>query len=378
MAKSRAALAFLLFSSARGFGHTKTTETKETEKKVEAPRAPTARDALLCAAHKRISGWYEKGEKQTKTMYRNEQEKIELRFMDGMLPCGGDDAIVTFANYTIEGVKPIHVYSAIVNMHGQLKWNPSGHEMIHLKDDVEQGVRGMKLSYYATPFPDRKVYEWEAYDLTAGENWRDATDLWFSAASSGDDVLKSADTEVESAGFLGMSKPVEAFNCLSAHHVRWAPDGKTVHGSFTNTINGKPPFNLPPAAVSEMTWGKTVDWMKALQVQAKKVAAQDEADLWLPPAELTKERALPYKNGGQCSDMLDTLPLAMVGLYEDSSAQALIGRAASNPVLSALVPSCVAVFALAACLAWKRTRSASSLDAGSNLLTVEADDEPVE
>lgn len=319
--------------------------------------APTLRDALLCEAHKRVSGWYEGGEKDTDVIYAGKGDDIELRFMKGTLPCGGADSIVTFANFTMTGVKPIHVYSAIVNIVGQKAWNPAAHKIEKLLDNEDEGVRGVKLLYYAKPFSDRVVYEWETYNLTAGSSWLDATDLWFAATSGASNTLKDADKKPNegTGGFFSSiiegGKPVEAQSCLSAHHVRYAPDGKTVHASFTNTVNGKAPFNIPPSVISSMTWGKTVKFIKALKVQAKKLAAEDDSELWTPPAELGGTPAAPFDSSANCQDLADESSLKVTDLDEVTGAAGSLKEALSNFVsprpYSALPLMATAVFFMA-------------------------------
>jgi hypothetical protein len=288
---------------------------------------------------------------------------------------------VTFAKFSVEDVKPIHVYSAIVDIVGQKSWNPAAHEIKKLKDDDKQMVRGVKLLYYATPFQDRKVYEYEAYNLTKGESWVKGDDLWFAASSC--NSLKSDDHEVEQSGFMGMAKPVTAFSCLSAHHVRWAADGKTVEASFTNTINGVPPFGLSPAVVSEMTWGKTVDFIKALRVQAAKIAANDESEIWTPPASLSSTPAMEYKPSMDCKALLQQQPVDVItGLWEQKPAETEVLRTSlrEQPRAVPMVVvacACFSMLAAAAGLVVRRTWRSSQLDeqqsqdAEADLLAIE-------
>eukprot|EP00929_Paragymnodinium_shiwhaense_P006571 TRINITY_DN11022_c0_g1_i3.p1 TRINITY_DN11022_c0_g1~~TRINITY_DN11022_c0_g1_i3.p1 ORF type:complete len:377 (+),score=88.24 TRINITY_DN11022_c0_g1_i3:54-1184(+) len=338
---------------------------------VGAQAKATLRDALLCAAHERVTHWYEAGEKPTTVKFA--QDGIELRFLDEFLECGGEDSIVTFANFTVEGVKPIHVYSAIVNIVGQKVWNPAAHKIERLMDNEGQGVRGVKLLYFATPFQDRKVYEWETYDLTEGKSWLDATNLWFAATSGGSADLQAADTEVEDQGLFGMAKPVKAYSCLSAHHVRWAPDGKSVYASFTNTVNGKPPFNLAPTMISEMTWGKTVDFIKALRGQAQALAQLDDSQLWTPPDSLAGTPAKKYERTMNCQAMADSTPLQVMGLEEQTQGgylgslkEALSPKSSprtllASPTVLALCGCFAMAAAVAAALAIRRRLAASSL-----------------
>lgn len=325
--------------------------------------ATTLRDALLCEAHKRISGWYEGGQKPTTKKFS--QDGIELRFLNEFLTCGGQDSIVTFANFTVEDVEPIHVYSAIVDIVGQKAWNPAAHEIKKLHDNTEQGVRGVKLLYFAQPFQDRKVYEYEAYDLLEGDSWKEGKDLWFAASSCND--LKEYDHDVEQEGFLGMAKPVLAYSCLSAHHVRWAPDGKSVYASLSNTINGKPPFGLAPTMISEMTWGKTVDFIKALRIQAKKIKALGKDRMWTPPEALSSTKAKKYTPGENCKALVDAQPINVIGLSEHEKALKEELEAPATSTVSVAV-ACVAMLASAVGLVVRRRWRAPEAE---NLLSVE-------
>jgi hypothetical protein len=207
-----------------------------------------------------------------------------------------------FANFTFTGVRPVHVFAAVADAHGQLEWNPSMTDEKLLVDDPSRMARGMKLQYGADPFPDRKVYEWEVFDYDTARQ-----DFWFATTSQDNKAIEDMDTGPEDSGFLGLKKPVTADSCFSAHHIRATPDGQGVYGVFTTHLNGHPPFGLSPGFVSHLTWGKTVDFVKALRKRAEALAAQDQAALKLPPANLVAPQTTPYVRPNNCA--LPTSPL---------------------------------------------------------------------
>eukprot|EP00929_Paragymnodinium_shiwhaense_P001907 TRINITY_DN102118_c0_g1_i1.p1 TRINITY_DN102118_c0_g1~~TRINITY_DN102118_c0_g1_i1.p1 ORF type:complete len:370 (+),score=64.58 TRINITY_DN102118_c0_g1_i1:66-1175(+) len=283
--------------------------------------AATFRDALLCEGRKRLSEWYEGGQRATQTMYSNAAEGMELRFIQGTQKCGGLDCVVVVGNFTVSGIKPLHAYSAIVDINRQAEWYSQAKAGQELSVDEKQGVRGMKITFSASPLPDRLVYEWNTYWIAQGSTWEDASDLWFVASTESDGHLKSLDTAKVDGGFLGLAAPVTVDSCLSSYHIRYAPDGKTVHVTMTTHINAHVPFNIiSPQQFTQLTWGKTLEFLKQYKQRALDLAKRDASKVWKPPQALFEaSKRPPFAAGGSCKAIADQTPFHVVSFVDGNS-----------------------------------------------------------
>jgi hypothetical protein len=315
----------------------------------------TLREALLCKARTRLSSFVD-GEQQLSG--GGTQDGVELHFA-GTVPCNGVDTPLIFANWSLKGVKPVHVFSALTDLKSQ-SWNSALQKAQVLKDFPSLKAAGVRLEYTAGPgLSNRKVYEWETFDRT-----NDGKDYWFVASTDHNSALKKLDTAKEDSGSLfSFMEPsaVEADSCLSAHHFWETEDG--VQAVFTNTVNGHPPLGISPNLVSRLTWGKSVDFVKGLQKRALELANLDQSELKLPPRHLFSKKDVLVPEDCESMDMLDSawtkideiveedelLP-GWSGFYEAASAS-------SNNVLpAAALLGVSSLLALAAFRAWSRSK----------------------
>jgi hypothetical protein len=253
---------------------------------------------MLCEGQKRLNGWFAGGEKGMHLIHGGKPDsELDLRFLNDQIPCGGEDSVVYFINFTIPSpARPIHLINAVADDKGLMgSWNPNkATDYRDLALNKAQGVHGAKLQYAASPFPDRKFYQWESFS-----NDIDADEVWTSASTWGNKVLKTLDTKPEDSGMLGMSPPKEADICSTSWHAKTVPGG--VYVQMSASINIQPPFGVSPAWVTEMTWGKFVDSMKATIARAKDLATKPVASLWKPDVALTSPPVGPFAPSEDCT-----------------------------------------------------------------------------
>lgn len=236
---------------------------------------------MLCAGHKRLTRGFEGHEIPIDIIHAGAADGIDIAFAKDTHSCDGADVIVSFTNFSIKGVKPIHVISEVGN-NDDMQWSPEGVKSSReLKQDTVQGVRGVKVQYSAVPLPDRKFLTWEAYD-TSNEK-----DMWIVTSSWANSELEQLDKNLTTPGFtfFGLTQPVVAECCLSTYHVRETADG--VYVIFSSMINVHPPLGITSAFLSSKTWGRTIGYAQALEKQAHVLAAMDQSQLWKPAAYLS-------------------------------------------------------------------------------------------
>jgi hypothetical protein len=297
--------------------------------------------------------------------------------MEGTELCGGSETPVLFANFTVKGVKPVHVFNAVADIVTQAEWSGDLKSAHVLKDDLALQARGVVSRYIAGPaLSDRLVYEWHTYDRN-----EDGSEYWFAATTRNNDVLKDIDTTQPTGMVMPWDETTEANSCLSAHHMRATPDG--VYVVFTNEVNGNPPLGIPQKMISSMTWGKTVSFIEALQAQAKKLASQDSDDLWKPPNSILLAEENIGQNTADCSPLWKDVSTAMSAqrVLEDKYdvQKGLRGSVAprsvlSQPSLSTAAGLLLLFAAVSVFVAARRSQAPSSRDA-SRLLTVECVEE---
>jgi hypothetical protein len=318
-------------------------------------RQQTLREALLCTARSRINNWYYGGER--KLGGGGVKDGVELHFA-GTAPCGGADISVLFANWSLKGVKPKHVFSALTNFQHQ-EWNSDLVRTHTLRTFPKLHTVGRRLEYSAGPaFSHRKVYEWETFDKA-----NDGKEYWFAASSTHNQALKKLDTNKESNGFFSFGGgTVEADSCLSAHRIRETKDG--VEAVFTNTINAHPPMGISQNFISTLTWGKTVDFVKALQNRALELAQLDDSQLVLPDSDLLPEEDVHVP--AQCSSKWDEAEEELDALAEKDllmpSSNVLDYEASWAPRSNAAAGAAllgVSLLAFAAFRAWSKPRYTS-------------------
>lgn len=319
----------------------------------------SVREALMCEAKKRLSGWFEGGSQKFESPLS--QDGVELRFMVGSRPCGGDDVPVMVANYSLDGVRPIHIFNALAHVELQKDWNPTMSEVKVLKDDAAAHVREVKLQYLTgvPGLPDRRIYEQEAFDVND-----DGTEYWFAATSNNNENIKKLDSSAGSSGFFDFEAPVEANSCFAAHHVRATKTG--VYVVFTNEVNGHPPFGLSPTLVSKLTWRKTVDFISLLQKEALRLAKEDDTKLWKLPFTNTP---LSASDDGQCGGVL--------GLSEQIG-HSILQQSSSSWGKGYLMLVAAGVLSAAAFVVARKKRSYRSQVVASRQLLVVPDDEDSE
>jgi len=258
----------------------------------------TMRDAMMCAGHKRLTKGFEGHEIPIDIIHAGAADGIDIAFAKDAQSCAGADVIISFTNFSIKGVKPIHVISEVGNSNN-MQWSPNDPKYSsELKQDTVQGVRGIMVQYSAAPLPDRKFLTWESYD-TSNEK-----DMWIVASSWANSELQQLDKNQTTTGFtfFGLTQPVVAENCLSVYHVRETADG--VYVVFSSMANYHPPFGLSQTFLSSKTWGRTIGYAQALQKQALVLAAMDQSLLWKPAAYLSPQSGISSTaTGSTCSQL---------------------------------------------------------------------------
>lgn len=225
---------------------------------VTAQGAVNVRDAILCEAHTRLVSWYGGQGQGGLTPHLGEpkdRDGVELQITQDGVPCGGDKVIVTFGKFDSE-VEPEDLFQALTDVQNQMQWDSMVKSVTVLGDFPEQQARGVAMSFGASPFSTREIFQWQIV------NTSDPNDFWAASTSESNDLLKS--TKALDSG------NVEIQNCLGAYRVQRRPQGGS-HVTFTSHVNAHP-FLVSSEFIFEVMWGKTVDYVKSLQARGQALA----------------------------------------------------------------------------------------------------------
>eukprot|EP00928_Gymnodinium_smaydae_P079744 TRINITY_DN6359_c0_g3_i1.p1 TRINITY_DN6359_c0_g3~~TRINITY_DN6359_c0_g3_i1.p1 ORF type:complete len:390 (+),score=66.96 TRINITY_DN6359_c0_g3_i1:52-1221(+) len=332
--------------------------------------AKSVRDAILCQAVERL-GSFEAGTRSISD--KKEKDGINI-FFSGTASCGGADVPILFANWSLAGVRPVHVFAAIADVQGQ-RWTGDLAHTLDLSRDMPFSARGMMIQYSVGTFiSDRKVHEWETYS-----NSPDGNEYWFAASTQHNGLLQQMDTSEDNNGFFfGFRKPVEIDSCLSAHHFVATKDG--VRGTFTTNINSHAPMHLSESLVSQMTWGKSAELLSKLKTRALQLAQIDQAALWKPSPQFVAPfppHGPTDAGAGSCAaawaDAEGEINVAReaIGLAEvqDDAPPMMLP---SVPASQALIPVAFAMgFLTLAIVLGRRRRSARASQASTMILQVD-------
>eukprot|EP00928_Gymnodinium_smaydae_P079741 TRINITY_DN6359_c0_g1_i1.p1 TRINITY_DN6359_c0_g1~~TRINITY_DN6359_c0_g1_i1.p1 ORF type:complete len:388 (+),score=62.76 TRINITY_DN6359_c0_g1_i1:60-1223(+) len=332
-------------------------------------KAKSIRDAILCQAVERL-GSFESGSRLISS--KKEKDGIDI-FFSGKASCGGADVPILFANWSMAGVRPIHVFAAIADVQGQ-QWTGELAHAHDLSKNMPFSARGMMLQYSVGAFlSDRKVHEWETYSKSL-----DGSEYWYAASTQHNALLQQMDTSDDSGGFFGFKKPVECDSCLSAHHIVATKDG--VRATFTNNINSHPPLHISQSFVSHLTWGKTAEFVSKLKTRALQLAQMDQAAVWRPSAQFVAPfppRGPSDTGAGSCAaawvdaEAQINSVRATIGLAEvQDDARAIVP---SVPASQALIPVAFGMGCLTLAIVFgRRRKSASASRASTMMLQVDA------
>lgn len=221
---------------------------------LQAVGATTMREALLCEARLRLEKWYGNPAMLDFPKFR---DGVTLQITKEGLMCGGDKVIVTFGTFNVTGATGIDVFNALTDLERQKEWDTMVGSSVKLADFPGLRARGFAMSFVAHPFADREVYQWQVANTT------DLKDLWVAFSTRTNDLLKTKKPAEKGA--------VDTQNCLGSYRVKTLPDG-TVQVFFTTQVNSHP-WLLSAAFVFNLVWGKTVDYIVGLRIQAQKLAA---------------------------------------------------------------------------------------------------------
>eukprot|EP00929_Paragymnodinium_shiwhaense_P112666 TRINITY_DN80933_c0_g1_i1.p1 TRINITY_DN80933_c0_g1~~TRINITY_DN80933_c0_g1_i1.p1 ORF type:complete len:389 (-),score=45.91 TRINITY_DN80933_c0_g1_i1:487-1653(-) len=240
------------------------------------------RDKALCEARERIDEWFRGGAKQTELVYAD--GSLQIRVMEEKVSCGGVDAPVIFANFTIHKVDPRHVLAAAADTSRLAVWSSQVKSVLPLFAGNASASRGVKTTYAASPFADRVFYEWHFFDIDQEEK-----DIWFASSTSDNAKLRSSDGAVDGSGFLGLQAPVEGDSCLTAYHIK-RMDGRATSVIVTFTVNPHAPWVLSSSMVTQITWRRAVEYLHAMMMRVQFLATQRTGMQWSAPSELRPPR----------------------------------------------------------------------------------------
>lgn len=216
------------------------------------------REVLLEQAHKRIEDWYTNPQLVEAPRTR---QGIAVRMMKNDMMCGGDTVPVTFAEFDVEGARPVDVFNTMLETNKQKDWNNQVRSAVPIGDWPDEGARAWAVTFNIPLVNAREFIQWQVADADFANE-----DFWlaFSTQNNGD---------------LERRHPVdggtvESQNCLGAYHIT-----KTLTGShviITQQVNVHPFFNLPLHQILDffpVAWQGTINFVHEMSANARKLAA---------------------------------------------------------------------------------------------------------
>lgn len=255
-----------------------------------ADTTQTMRQALLGEAKHRLSDWF-LNEAWTgkppngRIDFPHEEDGIQLQITTGNYLCDAEERFqpfekiqldpeeqpsspeaipITFGRFDVGDADPIDVFNVLADTKAQEEWD----DLIHggpgvtlLGDFPDEYARGVAMTFVAHPFPDRQVFQWEAYNSSQNHD-----DMWVVFSTRRNEELhKLKESEAWPA--------VQAQNCLGAYHVVALPQGGC-HIVFTTQVNSHPPWPITAKFVFNMLWTKTVGYIQQVRKRSQMLKKQ--------------------------------------------------------------------------------------------------------
>jgi len=261
------------------------------------------RAAILEEARNRLESWYADQDALNLPYW---SWKASIQQSKQWFSCdfdGGDMQVpVTFGQFNVSGAAPIYVFNALSNVELQMSWDSTVSQVHVLKDDEEDGVRGVQMELPSGIFmvPAREVFEWLAFNASLKDQ-----EFWFAITTQKNEPLHEVRHPDKQA--------VEANNCLGAYWIRPCPAGGEKNcpvgnpqnccpdgGSrvlFTSHVNVHPPPVISAKTIFDASWPKQIEWINALKKRAWELVKAD-ADSTSSPSVVISPDWL-WKDGTQ-------------------------------------------------------------------------------
>lgn len=218
-----------------------------------AASSPTWREVLLQQARLRIGKWYRDPNLVETPEVRS---GISLTMLKHDQVCANDIVPVTFAEFDIQGARPVDVFNAMLDTPAQRDWNPQCAAVKALGDWHDEGARAWAVNFHIL-FLNVEIFQWQVADanFASEEFW-----LVFSTQNNSELLIKSP----------LVSGATESSNCLGSYHITKGMNGS--HVVITQHVNAHPIFPFPLHDILKLfplAWKGTIDFVGELRARAK-------------------------------------------------------------------------------------------------------------
>jgi len=235
------------------------------------------RETLLAEAHLRIQTWYTEPSLLEAPKTR---DGITMRLMKQDMRCGGDSVPVTFAEFDVEGARPVDIFNTMLDTAGQRKWNHACSSASPIAEREEEGARAWAVVFEIPFVSKREFLQWQVADANFAKE-----DFWLVfSTQKGEELRKQRPIEAGA---------VESQNCLGAYHITKGPKG--AHVVVTQQVNVHPAFMFPLHQVLNFfppAWQGTIDFVKQMSGNARQRALSGSStNSTLAPAFMLRTEA---------------------------------------------------------------------------------------